>query len=150
MPRFPSTNPGGLRAASRVAACQGMFRPSRSPDWSAVVGSLGTRIVTPAAAKHSIRRQIEERLQFCALLVDGACQGVRPCPRESLFGDAKGTKEVGMRQRLKWLLLLFSAAIVVTVIFYAGKVGATPSSGFKAMTIATGTFDEIDAFNQSS
>jgi hypothetical protein len=54
-----------------------------------------------------------------------------------------------MRHRLTWLAL-FSAAIVVTAIFYAGKVRATASSGFKATTIATGTFDEIDAFNQAS
>jgi hypothetical protein len=55
-----------------------------------------------------------------------------------------------MRQRLTWLVLL-SAAIVVAAIFYAGKVWATPAnSGFKATSIAAGTFREIDVFNQSS
>jgi hypothetical protein len=55
-----------------------------------------------------------------------------------------------MRQKLTWLVLL-SAAIVVTAIFYAGRVWATPAnSGFKATTIATGTFGEIDVFNQFS
>lgn len=55
-----------------------------------------------------------------------------------------------MRRRIAWLVLL-SAAMVVTAVFYAGKVRATPAnSGFKATTIATGTFDEFDVFNQSS
>src|SRR5258708_5512975 len=55
-----------------------------------------------------------------------------------------------MRRKLTWVVL-FSAAIVVAAIFYAGKVWATPAnSGFKATTIATGTFGEIDVFNQSS
>ena len=56
-----------------------------------------------------------------------------------------------MRQRLTWLVL-FSAAIVVTVIFYAGKLWATPANppAFQAKTMATGTFGEFDVFNQSS
>jgi hypothetical protein len=65
---------------------------------------------------------------------------------QKFVGDQGGH----MRQRLTWLVLL-SAAIVVTVIFYSAKVWATPAnSGFKATTIATGTFGEIDVFNQSS
>ena len=40
---------------------------------------------------------------------------------------------------------------MVAAIFYEGKVSGTPAnSGFKATTIATGTFGEIDVFNQSS
>jgi hypothetical protein len=56
---------------------------------------------------------------------------------------------LSMRSKLTWVVFL-SAAIVVAAIFYVGKVSATPATGFKATTIATGTFDEIDAFNQSS
>jgi len=63
--------------------------------------------------------------------------------------NADETKEVAMRQRLTWLVL-FSAAIVVTAIFYAGNVRATPANLFMATTIATGTFGEIDVFNQFS
>ena len=39
---------------------------------------------------------------------------------------------------------------MVAAIFYTAKVSATPATGFKAMTIATGTFGEIDVFNQFS
>lgn len=44
-------------------------------------------------------------------------------------------------------LVVFSAAILVTALFYAGKVGATPANGFTATTLAKGTFGEIDVFN---
>ncbi len=55
-----------------------------------------------------------------------------------------------MRRKLTWVVS-FSAAILVVAIFYEGRVAATPqNSAFKAMTIATGTFGEIDVFNQSS
>jgi hypothetical protein len=55
-----------------------------------------------------------------------------------------------MRRKLTWLVL-FSASIMVAAIFYERKASATPAnSGFKATTIATGTFGEIDVFNQSS
>jgi hypothetical protein len=54
-----------------------------------------------------------------------------------------------MRRKLTWVVL-FSAAIVVAAIFYVGKVWATSATGFKATTIATGTFGEIDVFNHSS
>ena len=55
-----------------------------------------------------------------------------------------------MRRKPTWVVL-FSAAIMVAAIFYEGKVSGTPAnSGFKATTIATGTFGEIDVFNQSS
>ena len=54
-----------------------------------------------------------------------------------------------MRSKLTWVVL-FGAAIGVAAMFYVGKVSATPATGFKATTIATGTFDEINAFNQSS
>src|SRR5260370_30192079 len=56
---------------------------------------------------------------------------------------------LSMRSKLTWVVL-FSAAIGVAAMFYVGKLSATPPTGFKATTIATGTFDEIDAFNQSS
>jgi hypothetical protein len=55
-----------------------------------------------------------------------------------------------MRQRLTWLLLV-GAAIVIMALHYAGNVWATTAnSGFKATTIATGTFGEFAVFNQSS
>ena len=55
-----------------------------------------------------------------------------------------------MRRKLTWVVL-FSAAILVAAIFYERKASATPAnSGFKATTIATGTFGDIDVFNQSS
>jgi len=53
-----------------------------------------------------------------------------------------------MRQRLTWLVLL-SAAIVVTALFYAGSVRATAANGFKATTLVQGTFSEFHAFNHS-
>ena len=53
-----------------------------------------------------------------------------------------------MRRKMFWVAS-FGAAIVVAAMFYVGKVSATPAAGFKATTIATGTFGEIDAFNQS-
>jgi hypothetical protein len=71
------------------------------------------------------------------------------CPGVFSPANADETKEVAMRQRFTWLVL-FSAAIAVTVLSYSAHVWATPATGFKATTIATGTFGEIDAFNQSS
>ena len=53
-----------------------------------------------------------------------------------------------MRQRFTWLVL-FSAAIAVTVLSYSAHVWATTANGFKATTIATGTFDEFEVFNHS-
>jgi hypothetical protein len=53
-----------------------------------------------------------------------------------------------MRQRITWLVL-FSAAIAVTVLSYSAHVWATTANGFKATTIATGTFEEFEVFNHS-
>jgi hypothetical protein len=54
-----------------------------------------------------------------------------------------------MRQRLTWLLFV-GAAIAVMALHYTGNVWATTAnSGFKATTIATGTFGDINVFNQS-
>src|SRR5712692_6041002 len=54
-----------------------------------------------------------------------------------------------MRQRLMWLVL-FSAAIMVTALHYAGNVWATPANaGFKATTIAMDHFGEIEVFNRN-
>jgi hypothetical protein len=48
-------------------------------------------------------------------------------------------------------LVLLSITILITALDHGKSVLATPAnSGFKAVTIATGTFDEIDVFNQSS
>jgi len=61
---------------------------------------------------------------------------------------ADETKEVAMRQRLTWLVF-FIGAIVVATLHYAGRVWATPANGFKATTIATGTFSEFEVFNHA-
>jgi len=55
-----------------------------------------------------------------------------------------------MRRKMMWAVL-FSATVVAAAIFYTEKVLATPSAGgFKATTIATGSFRQFDVFNQSS
>jgi hypothetical protein len=61
---------------------------------------------------------------------------------------ANEKKEIYMRRKLTWLVLL-GAAIVVAAL-YAGNVLATSANGFTAKTIATGAFGEFDVFNQSS
>lgn len=53
-----------------------------------------------------------------------------------------------MRRKLMWLVLL-SAAIVVTAIFYAGNVWATAANGFVATTLAKGTLGAFEVFNHS-
>ena len=53
-----------------------------------------------------------------------------------------------MRQRFT-ALAVFSAAIVVGVLSYSAHVWATTANGFKATTIATGTFEEFEVFNHS-
>jgi hypothetical protein len=66
------------------------------------------------------------------------------------LANADKTKEVAMRHRLRltWLVL-FSAAIVITASFYAANVRATQANGFKATTLAQGTFGEFHVFNHS-
>jgi|SRR5437868_746325 len=57
-----------------------------------------------------------------------------------------------MRRKLIWWVLC-SAAIAVAFLYHAELVRATPASpspGFKATTIANGSFGEIDVFNQVS
>jgi len=54
-----------------------------------------------------------------------------------------------MRRKLTWLVLA-CAAILIVAIHQEENVLATPANGFKATTIATGTFSEFDVFNQSS
>jgi quercetin dioxygenase-like cupin family protein len=52
-----------------------------------------------------------------------------------------------MRRRSIWLVFL-SAAIVITALYQAKKVQATPAnSGFTATTLAKGTLDQFDVFN---
>ena len=46
-------------------------------------------------------------------------------------------------------VVLLSTAVVVTALHYAGNVWATPAIGFKATTILSGTFGEIDVLNKS-
>src|ERR1700688_5225795 len=56
--------------------------------------------------------------------------------------------EVAMRQRFTWVVL-FSAAIVVTALFYAARVSATPASGFVGTTLAKGSVGAFEVFNHS-
>jgi hypothetical protein len=70
------------------------------------------------------------------------------CPGVFNPASADETKEVAMRQRITWLVL-FSAAIAVMVLSYSAHVWATTANGFKATTIATGTFEEFEVFNHS-
>jgi len=53
-----------------------------------------------------------------------------------------------MRRKLTGLVLVCTA-ILIAVIYHEESVLATTSNGFKATTIATGTFDTIDVFNHS-
>lgn len=55
-------------------------------------------------------------------------------------------KEVNMRRRLTWLVLL-SAAIVVTALYHARTVLATPGEGFVSTTLSQGRFGPIDVSN---
>jgi hypothetical protein len=61
---------------------------------------------------------------------------------------ADETKEVAMRQRFTWWVLC-SAAIALAVLSFSAHVRATAANGFKATTIATGTFDEFEVINHS-
>jgi cupin domain len=71
---------------------------------------------------------------------------VSHCVRASPSGDAIEKKEIDMRKKLTWVVLL-SAVIAVTTL-YTGKVLATPSSGFTGTTLSLGRFGEMDVFNQ--
>jgi hypothetical protein len=51
-----------------------------------------------------------------------------------------------MRRKLTWVVL-FSAVIMVTALYHAKKVMATPSDGFVSTTLALGRFGEIDVLN---
>jgi len=53
-----------------------------------------------------------------------------------------------MRQRLMWLGL-FSAVLMVTALFYAGNVWATPANGFVGTTLAKGTLGSFEVFNHA-
>jgi len=53
-----------------------------------------------------------------------------------------------MRRKMTWLVL-FSAVIVVTALYYAGSVWATPANGFVATTLAKGRLGEFEVFNHS-
>jgi hypothetical protein len=54
-----------------------------------------------------------------------------------------------MRQKLTWLVIL-SAAIVITALFYAGgTVLATTANGFVATTLAKGTLAQFEVFNHA-
>ncbi len=51
-----------------------------------------------------------------------------------------------MRRKLALVVLL--RATLLLAVHYVGKALATPSSGFKATTLAWGRFGEIDVFNR--
>jgi hypothetical protein len=59
------------------------------------------------------------------------------------------SKENPMRQKLT-CLAIFSAVLVVTALYHSKNVQATAASGFKATTLATGTFNDIEVFNQAT
>jgi hypothetical protein len=50
--------------------------------------------------------------------------------------------------RTKLMLVLFSAAITVTGLYYAKPALATPGQGFTSTVLAQGQFGEINVFNQ--
>ena len=55
-----------------------------------------------------------------------------------------------MRQKLTWLVLC-TAAILIASLYLAESAVATPANGgFKATTIASGTFEEFEVFNHVS
>jgi hypothetical protein len=57
---------------------------------------------------------------------------------------------IAMKRKLTWLAIS-GAAVLVTGLYFAKSMLATPANaGFKATTIATGTFDEIEVFNDST
>src|SRR5882762_5411102 len=124
MPRFPSTNPAGLREVPRMAVCQGMVRSSRSPDWSAIVASPGNPIVTSAACDgktlHSTAK-IGERLQFCALPFDGAHQ-----PVPSLIGHWPINKRLS-----------------VAMLGLAGDPSVTPQGGYQMVCSTTTQYGKL-------
>ena len=51
-----------------------------------------------------------------------------------------------MRRKLTWAALL--GAVIVVTTLYAGKLLATPVSGFVGTTLALGRFGEMDVFSQ--
>jgi hypothetical protein len=51
-----------------------------------------------------------------------------------------------MRRKLTWAALL--GAVIVVTTLYAGKLLATPASGFTGTTLALGRFGEMDVFNR--
>jgi hypothetical protein len=53
-----------------------------------------------------------------------------------------------MRKKLTWMVL-FSAAIVVTALYQAKRVHATPAAGFVGTTLALGRFGDIEVFNHA-
>jgi len=56
-----------------------------------------------------------------------------------------------MRRTQMWLVLLFSAAILLAAHRYAEKAWATAATtGYKATTLYFGTFQEIDVFNHAT
>src|SRR5579864_8941577 len=62
--------------------------------------------------------------------------------------DGDKAREVSMRQKLTWLVL-FSAAMVVTTLFYVRRVSATSASGFVGITLAKGTLGSFEVFNHA-
>ena len=54
-----------------------------------------------------------------------------------------------MKRKLSWLAIL-STAILFTALYFSKNVLATAASGFKATTLASGTFSEFDVFNQAT
>ena len=59
-----------------------------------------------------------------------------------------------MRRKQMWLVLLFSAAILIVAHHYAGNAWATPANGGYKSTplcpLCVGTFQEIEVFNHAT
>src|ERR1700687_2614100 len=113
----------------------------RAPDWPAVSREAGTRDCTPATEGQQsavfdgkTRDRVSSALY--SLKIDSKVSDcVRASPSEMPNEPNEKTEGSSMPRKLTWLVL-FSTAVVVAAIFYAGKVWATPATGFKATTIA--------------
>jgi quercetin dioxygenase-like cupin family protein len=73
---------------------------------------------------------------------------VKVITKEAECVYAPREKAAGMRRRLT-CLVLFSATIAATALYYAGNLRATPAVGFAATTLVQGKFGEIDVLNKS-
>src|ERR1700675_336384 len=86
-PRFPSTSPAGLGEMLRTAVCQGIVRPSRSPEWSARGVSRAGEPDCSAVGGNGKARHLKAMREFPTLPFDGTHRGGRLCPHISIPRD---------------------------------------------------------------